>query len=120
MPPHADLLAYRVSSLHGRTAPSWREEPARPLPSPGPWTILWARLHGPWLLAALEGPSGLLFLAWDTDTRGTPLQVTLDGAAALSVSSFTNNTQTTFVLGDDLGRALWLSPTGQVLGEWRS
>ncbi|MBK9643892.1 MAG: hypothetical protein IPO67_01815 [Deltaproteobacteria bacterium] len=120
VPPHADLLAYRVSSLHGRTAPSWREEPARPLPSPGPWTILWARLHGPWLLAALEGPSGLLFLAWDTDHVGTPLQVFLDGAAALSVSTFTHNTQTTFVLGDDLGRALWLSPTGQVLGEWRS
>ena len=78
------------------------------------------RLHGPLLLTALEGPSGLLFLAWDTDHVGTPLQVTLDGAAALSVSTFTHNTQTTFVLGDDLGRALWLSPTGQVLGEWRS
>jgi len=120
VPPHADLLAYRVSSLHGRTAPSWREEPARPLPSPGPWTILWARLHGPWLLVALEGPSGLLFLAGDTDHVGTPLQVFLDGAAALSVSTLPHNEQMTFVLGDDLGRVLWVSLTGQVLGEWRS
>jgi hypothetical protein len=120
VPPHADLLALRLCSRHLATAPRWREEPARPLPSPGPWTILWARLHGPLLLAALEGPSGLLFLAWDADHVGTPLQVTLDGAAALSVSTFTHNTQTTFVLGDDLGRALWLSLTGQVLGEWRS
>jgi hypothetical protein len=120
VPPHADLLAWRLCSRHHSAAPTWREEPALTLPSPGPWTVLWARFIAHVLLAALEGPTGVLFVAWETMTKAPPLHVHLDGAAAVSVSTFTHNGQTTFVLGDDLGRALWVSLTGQLLGEWRS
>lgn len=120
VPPHADLLALRLTGPHLNAAPSWREEPALPLPSPGPWTPLWARLVGPLLTVALEGPTGASLLAWDTAAKGPPLLVHLDGAAAIGVSFSRHDNHLTLLLSDDLGRALWLSLTGQVLGEWRS
>jgi hypothetical protein len=116
---YTDLQSWR---LWGRCLPNasiGNEDTVRLLPRRGPWKILWARLHGSVVLAALEGRTGVLFVAWDP-MNITTLEVHLDGAAAVSVSTFTHNGQTTFVLGDDLGRALWVSLTGQLLGEWRS
>ncbi|MCK6524903.1 hypothetical protein L6R49_26160, partial [Myxococcota bacterium] len=120
VPPHAGLLALRLCARNAGADPTWREELALPLPSDGPWTPLWSRLRGGTLLVALEGPRGCLLVVWELDTKVTPLFVQLDGASAVSVFTFAHQSQTTFVLGDDLGRAIWVSPAGELLGEWRS